>query len=204
MTTANTECVTIDRCAFEEADWSKLVRKLVEKAEWSLETQVFSYEESVKECTLEFKVLRDVIPAADAFEGRLFWGQADVRWMPRTEGGYIAWLVRESPRAPGPDSIVVTSRERSYFLLGVAAAGAGPLEDGNYAFEEGRYPGKVFKYPVRQQEPVTPGDRAYIEVIEYELPAPPWPNDVDAIEGKLNQPILVAHRFNGVRAGRSQ
>ena len=172
---------------------------------WSEATEVFSYAESVAACTLERVRVGDFAPPDGAFEGRLFDGAHDVRWVAASDGeGFDAWHTSE--RGGGDGDAAVAGRVRCYLL----GKWHGVAEDDNRVglFLEGRYARKEFRYPLPLEDgrPVAgkPDDRAFIEVIEYAPAMPAW-QDVRgeaALRESLNAPRIFAHRFAGVGLGR--
>ena len=121
------------------------------------------------------------------FNGRIFGGQAEVRWI-REGSEWRIWSIREAETGSEP----YRRQSRRYYLWGVA-------KDGK--FSEDRIPG-VPDYPVLQRP--KDEDRAFIEVMEY---ARLWtdvttPEDLEELEKHLNQPRVAAHRFYNLSCGR--
>ncbi len=188
--------VGIVRGSVKSTIWRDLIEQAAQLTKWSADEQVYAYEESVSDCTLRRMGLGSVTPRVDALEGRIFTQDAELKWMVEDDG-YRGWIVREvAVGTEGTETVLRPAAGRTYFLLGIAMNQGGP-------FEEGRYPNKIFEYPIN----VVPNedDRAFIEVIEYERPSPHWPVDasIDTIETLLTEPMLVAHRFMRVGVGRT-
>jgi hypothetical protein len=83
-----------------------------------------------------------------------------------------------------------SNEPRRYYLIG---------ERRGEGFEEGRYPGRVFRHPVD----AAVGERAYVKVYEYGTPEPAWASlEATQIESELNASRVVAHRFAGLGSGK--
>lgn len=206
MTTTE-RTITIERRNLEAKTWLEFVEKAIAFAGWTKDTPVYSYRESVLNCSLLQLPVGQIgeVPADDVpFEGRIFNKHAEWRWMPSDEGGYSGWLLRDPPaEGTGNFSVRCRPEPQRYYLLGEARRDGAVAANGTYPFEDGRYPGKVFEYPLPADIQVKQTDRAYIQVVEYELPEPQeWSPHVDEVESALNLPLLVAHRFVGVSKGR--
>jgi hypothetical protein len=177
----------IERVPLGPSAWEKL--PIAEKAGWANDPEVYRYEESVGHCFLKKCRLSQCKPPADAFEGRLFYGAADVRWLRHPSGQFSAWITREVSN--GSEQVVAVPRR--YYLIGTYSRGAKPAE-ARYA--------KELDYPVRsvQTDDKKP-PRAFIDVREYFSTKPGWGKSAGEVDEQLNQPLLIAHRFAGVDAG---
>jgi hypothetical protein len=169
------------------ADWAQLLIQVQEKCQWKQDQPVWAYTESVSKCELKQQALSECDPSARAWEGHIFSPDADVRWRRNQEETLAAWVTREA--TPGC-SVMRTARR--YYLIGT-------WRDGQFA--EHRYPGASLDYGVIGNRE---DDRAFIKVYEYAPAEPAWneQKDADSIEKMLNQPLVIAHRFVGVEAGR--
>ena len=171
------------------ASWSGAMERIGREAGWRTDSDVFVYVEALNECALSRgrfggEMAREPVKP---FEGRLFDGDTEARWRLSRSGEWSAWIVREAG-----DGEIARRRDRRYYLRGV-------YDEGRTVFREARYP-VDFHYPV---EGAQRGDRAYIEVAEYSRRGPDWSrlDDNDA-RAALEAPLLFAHRFFGVGAGR--
>jgi hypothetical protein len=176
--------------------WAELLAAASEFAGWADTEQVFVYDESVDDCRIQSRqAVSTIAPPPRAFEGRFFNSQADVRWVAGDDGRFEAWVVREAKAGDDPDAVVdyAEVKPRHYYLLGIAIGEPG-------RFEEARYPGKVFKYPVERP---ARKQRASVKVLEYFRAAPGWKSIAgeERTELALNEPMLCAHRFVDVDAG---
>lgn len=179
------------------ADWASLRDMIAQATGWDSTRGVYSYVESVTDCTLRYEALANAEKAlaqsaAQLFEGRLFSDDCDVRWVRQTDGTFRAWMTKES--ATGRQRVHRLTRR--YYLIGTYRT-----EDQQTTCQEDRYPGKQFEHALSGQP--SDRDRAYIEVIEYAVARPDkWPTDADGIEALLNLPAVVGHRFVCVGFGR--
>lgn len=177
-------------------DWPGLEAAIKMATGWTFTDEVYSYVESVTQCTLTRDSLtnemtRLVQNANLLFEGRFFCPDCEVRWIRQPDGTFRAWVTKEdasggryAPRGP-----------LRYYLIGTYKT-----EDDQTTCREDRYPGKLFHYPISGQP--TERARAYIDVKTYIAADPqPWPQDADTVEALLNKPAVVAHRFVGVGFG---
>ncbi len=173
---------------FTTADWKEVISHIRKKCEWKDDELVCRYSESVSTCELKKdEPLSRFTPAADAWEGRFFNAYAEARWIRSPDGSFSVWITRE-----GSSGRKVMREQRCYYLIGIWGKGQ---------FAEHRYPGTPFDYGVSGKRD---GDRAYIEVYEYAPAEPNWSDDPDeaTIQARLNQPMIIAHRFFNVDAGR--
>ena len=184
--------VTITQAPLVEgADWATLCAAMIVHADWLDATPLTIYVESVARCGFDESsgaALASWSCPADAFEGRVFGGRADARWIRRDDGTFQAWVVRED--AAGPDECNAKVTDRTYFLLGRGTAEKG-------VFTEARYP-RAFEYPVEASVAKTPADvRAFVRVAEYEPCMPDWSakRSEEEMIAELDQPMLAAHRF---------
>jgi hypothetical protein len=165
---------------------------------------VFFYCETVNECVLERRNPLDITFLNDFnfdyFEGRVFNKNIDIRWVKGPDGRWRAWETSESKSI---DAIQATATERRYYLLG-EWEGWHDTTNRIGEFSEGRYPGKIFKYPMPDDKEPQRHDRTYIDVIEYRRVAPEDWNQVQDINAELNEPMLCGHRFVGVGVGRGK
>ncbi len=184
---------TTVRCLpFDGASWSKLVEAAKKRFTWLDDTPVFVYVETATDCALTNVHLSEAIPRGVLFEGRVFNEAGELRWVAREDPLFDAWLVDEHENEGMPAHV----QPRCYFLLGRGAATGGDR------FSEGRYPGKIFKYPAIVTDAKPANARAYINVHEYLRVAPTdleWRamNDAQVLRA-LNEPLLIGHRFVGV------
>lgn len=208
-------------CHLGPADWGAigtgpaestgLVAQIWQRVEAWRTGDIFAYHESVSECRLQRTTLADYRPpAADAWNGRLFAGNADVRWVCRpTDGGraFEAWITFEGkpPRSQdGPlhwEPRSVWMRKRRYYLHGEFDQDETrqAARERESAFTDGRYPRAVFWYPVTGARE---HDRAYVQVHEYLRCKPPnWSVGVEDAEAEVDAPLLVGHRFVAVEVG---
>lgn len=168
--------------------WADMLAAVHSRFGWTEDTLVYVYCETASSCTLHQARLADAAPGPVPIEGRVFAESGELRWRAVENGSlFQGWLTDET------DGDAVLHRDRQYFLLG-----RGDIE-GGYNYSEGRYPEKVFHYPVA----VPPGDpanaRAFIRVREYFRPEPTeWPGGPAAMTELLNQPMLIGHRFLSV------
>jgi hypothetical protein len=169
------------------ADWAQLLIQVQEKCQWKQDQPVWAYTESVSKCELKKQSLSEFDPSAGAWEGHIFSTDADVRWRSNPEGTFAVWITREATTGR---SVMRTARR--YYLIGT-------WRDGR--FGEHRYPSALLDYGVTGNHE---DDRAFINVNEYSPAEPAWneQKDADSIEKLLNQPLVIAHRFVGVEAGR--
>lgn len=183
----------IQQLPIQVETWRTLMAAITRKAEWSPETSVFVYTESLDRCALDQLRLTDVPEPSTPFEGRMFDATTEARWRRVADDRWTAYIIREH-RSEGQYAYRTIRR---YYLRGVH-------DDRNADFREARYPGKRFVYPVHAGGART-RDRAYIEVAEYWRTEPEWANlDDDDAARVLAQPLLIAHRFIGVAAGSDE
>lgn len=190
-------------------DWETLLPYLKKFTNWSDTTVVYAYLERLDTCSLTSQPLAAVSYGATVWEGRVFNDTADVRWV-NSQQGFRAWVTvpgvfskeelqsQEQTVKIESQSFQVNTQERPYYLHGEYWK---PSQNGVFLFTEGRFPHKVFEYPL-QQVPKEK-ERAYIVVREYFRQQPDW-NTVDDIELALDQPLLVAHRFISVNSGEGE
>lgn len=190
----------------EGITWEALRGCFAGGADWTDTTPLYVYLESVQTCELKQVTLAEANPPQDAWEGRLFDKECEVRWVRERNGWFRAWVTREITGKPGGIPAIASCRR--YYLMGLFEnyhAGQNTA-----LFTEGRYTNKQFLYPVPPGgNPQPRKDRAYIEVMEYTPVKPPWPKegattdgDFNQIEELLDQPMLLAHRFFRVDVGR--
>lgn len=160
----------------------------------SQDAEVLHYREGLHECAFAWASPSGYPPADHAWEGRVVFSQAELRWVRDPDGKLRGWLLTEHAEKPGHDDAVrVRSTDRKYYLLGTADTAA-------ECFREARYP-KPFKYPVKLDGKATGDTRAWIMVREYQR-APDWSqlNDDECL-ALLEQPMVVAHRYLRLGAG---
>lgn len=184
----------IQRLPIQAGAWRTLMAAITQKAEWSSETSVFVYTESLDRCVLEQLCLIDVPEPNTPFEGRMFDATTEARWRRVADDRWTAYIIREH-RSEGRRAYRTIRR---YYLRGVR-------DDRTADFREARYPGKRFVYPVHTGDAAPSRDRAYVEVAEYWRTEPEWADldDNDAAR-VLAQPLLIAHRFISVAAGSDE
>lgn len=121
--------------------------------------------------------------------GRVFSAKGELRWL-REGGDCIMWLTEES--ASG--NLRYRRRTQRYYLWGM-------YKEKDKRFSENRTVGE-FDYPMPSGVNPSTDQRAYIQVAEYLAAAPQqWPDTQDELEGILNQPEIVAHRYLTVNVG---
>ena len=184
----------IQQLPIQVETWQTLMEAIMQKTEWSPETSVFAYTESLDRCAIEQLCLIEVPEPNTPFEGRMFDATTEARWRRLADDRWTAYIIREH-RSEGQCAYRTIRR---YYLQGVR-------DDRNGDFREARYPGKRFVYPVHTGDVARTRDRAYIEVAEYWRTEPEWADldDNDAALA-LAQPLLIAHRFIGVAAGSDE
>lgn len=203
--------VWLVRTRFGLSSWQEFIHAAKAKTSWNDKTELHAYDESVKECRLIRTKLSDYKPPDDGWEGRIFGGDCELRWL-RSGSQYRVWLVVEREKKTEDKELVevqeqleVIPIERRYYLHG--EYDGTDKETGQSRFIEGRYPGKVFEYPVAPEETEQDKgkkDRAYILVREYLAKQPDWskPRSMDEVQDALNREMLVEHRFVGVGVGK--
>lgn len=165
---------------------------------WKESTEVYSYLESVQSCTLERKTIQTVedkilAQASNAFEGRLFDGTYEARWVSLRDGRFRAWVIRESD---DENAMTVRAIARRYYLIGTYRT-----TNGQTTCSEARYPGRHFEYPISHAP--DDKDRAFIEVVEYAPVMPSlWSSSSEEVQQILNQPPIINHRFVRVGVGK--
>ena len=184
----------IQRLPIQAETWQTLMEAITQEADWSPETIVFVYTESLDRCALEQLCLNEVPEPNTPFEGRMFDATTEARWRRLADDRWTAYISGEH-RSEGQRAYRTIRR---YYLRGVR-------DDRTADFREARYPRKRFVYPVHTGDAARSRDRAYIEVAEYWRTEPEWANldDNDAAR-VLAQPLLIAHRFIGVAAGSNE
>lgn len=184
-------------CTREVKTWEDLLSTISQATQWANGDDVFVYTEALGDCSLGRHPFCDLAKLAPdkPFEGRIFDANVEARWRRLQSGEWHAWTVREqSTRSSDGES--ARRILRRYYLRGVR-------DKANHdEFHEARYP-RIFKYPV---DDTAAGDRAYIEVAEYWRTDPCWSqeecNAIENVRRLLGEPILIAHRFCGVGAGK--
>ena len=188
--------------------WSRLVACIAGLTGWCADSPVYTCSETLGGCRLALCGFADLRDPSDEtpFEGRIFDSGAEARWRRGEDARWQVWVTSEcDPRAsaagnaalpdvPGCEPAIRT--DRRYYLLGIRDA---RQQD---EFHEARYPGTRFIYPVTAADA---DDRAWIEVAEYRRAEPDWSAiDDAAAERLLALPLLFAHRFVGVAAGKDR
>ena len=169
--------------------WNDLKSGIQQAASWGNGSDVFVYAESLYECSLSQLPMDKVAEPRMAFEGRLFDAAIEARWRRLQDGRWAAWIIREAES----EGARVQRIDRRYYLRGIR-------DKDRDTFHEARYPRKLFTYPV---ENAGHPDRAYVIVAEYWRTEPDWENETyEAASAALAQPLLCAHRFVEVNAGR--
>ncbi len=186
----------------EYTNWEEALRDIEKETGWSGENNVYVYEEAISACSLRRIQLNCVRPSGDAWEGRLFEKSADVRWARGRDGKFQIWVTRsngESSKNDGGLAVEVTRANR-FYMIGEIEMTASP----EILFSEGRYPNRMFSYPVPDEYKPVQHDRAYIKVKEYRPVEPDWNklDDTSTIEEELDQSFLITHRFISLNAGR--
>lgn len=184
-------------CTREVKTWEDLLCTISPATNWT-DDEVFVYTEALGDCSLwrhPFCGLAKFAPDKP-FEGRIFDKKVEARWRRLQNGEWRAWTVREQS-SESSDGESARRILRKYYLRGVR-------DQANHdEFHEARY-SRTFKYPVKAATEV--GDRAYIEVAEYWRTEPCWSGEecknIDEMRRMLGEPILFAHRFVEVGAGR--
>ena len=195
-----TTCIILHKrlCTQEVKTWEDLLCTISRATEWSSDA-VFVYTEALGDCSLSAHPFLDLVnhEPGKPFEGRIFDAKVEVRWRRLQNSEWRAWTVREcsSKSSEGKPARRIV---RKYYLRGNRD------KDRCNEFHEARYP-KKFQYPVRA---AAVGDRAYIEVAEYWRTEPCWNGEecrnIDEMRRTLGEPILFAHRFVGVGAGKDK
>ena len=164
--------------------------------------KVFSYVETIEACTLKHvPSLETWLLPASTLAGRVFGGGAEVRWQAEGDERFGAWSLEEvAPGTAGSRQVTADEKMTKYYLIGLGTKTPG-------VFEEARYPGVAFSYPIDEQFGNDHDKmRAYIEVQEYCSPEPSIDEikaaSVEDVTTMLNRPRLVAHRFVSVEADK--
>jgi hypothetical protein len=173
---------------------------------------VFVYLETTMECRLYRPDAARGIPLLarddleNAFEGRIFDREKELRFLGPASGGAGAWLTSEAERyaeAYGP-AMLAAITDRRYYLLGEWDHMMQDAPTG--VFSEGRYDTARLHYPLPENPTGLPRlhDRYFIIVREYRKTKPrSWdPADVTDPGDRLSGPFLIGNRFIGAGFGR--
>ena len=176
--------------------WDELVERISTATGWKPDDLVYAYAEALGSCSLLRRPLAAAEPAEDAWEGRLFAADAEVRWLrEEARDPYSAWVTDE---ASGDDARTCETFDRRYYLIGMFSRRAG-------AFVESRYPGAGWDSDPcwgDLRRDARENDRAYILVREYSAARPErWPESAAEAGALLDDSGLVGHRFVQVGVG---
>jgi len=159
--------------------------------------KVFAYVETIEACTLAEVPLATWDLPESTLAGRVFTAAAEVRWQAEPGDLFSAWSIEEvTPGSEQSRAVVLPKETKKYYLIGLGTTTPG-------MFEESRYPGVAFRYPVHDQFGTDHAEaRAFIEVREYRSPEADV-TEIDALDAEgvmmlLNRPRLVGHRFVSV------
>lgn len=192
--------VVIERTAFGPAQWDTVFQQACDFASWDAASPVVEYCESVTECVLRASTAADIRVPHDAFEGRVFAENADLRWVMDEDGAIRAWSIKEVKNGSGPrfSNVCRAKNPRRFYLNGRSTNDPG-------VYREARYPGTLFEYPAAPSDAKREEGqlRAFLAVYEYWRAAPDWSRHAtaEAVNRELAQPLLLAHRFVMVGEG---
>lgn len=207
--------VTLVRRPLGRGPVERLRAAVLDFTRWTDGSPVIAYDESLYECRLHSLTVGAWAPAGIPFEGRVFDAQYEVRWVAHDDRSFEMWAVADDEAmrdraVDDPTYVIETAwrHYRRYYLLGTGTSVAGTFRDARYG------PDKTFVYPVGEptEAPRTGDDgnedprslRAYVLVAEYYRDRPAWDGlSADVLAQTLDDPMLLAHRFVSVHAGRT-